>query len=293
VPTVESPYEQKLSMKREAINLDLRTDEEQLISAVKGQELLDKVPLMGVTMDNVTMTEALTIIEDFIRLKSNAYVVTPNVNHVVKVQHDNEFKEVYEQADLVLVDGMPLMWAARLLKKPLKEKVSGSDLFPVLCRLCEQKGYSVYLLGGTSEKIILDTVARMKADFPKLRIAGYESPDFGFETDEKESQRLASNIEKAAPDVLFVGVGAPKQEKWIYKYKMQYKAGVSLGIGAAFNFYLGYTKRAPVWMQHNGLEWFYRFLQEPRRLFHRCFIENSEFFKLLIKEFKSGRKSFL
>lgn len=239
---------------------------------------------MGISIDNVTMNETLSRIEDLIRLNNSSYVITPNVNHVVKIHHDEEFKQVYDAADLVLVDGMPLVWAAKLLKKPLKDKVSGSDLFPLLCRLCEQKGYSIFLMGGTTDKIIKDTVDKLKADFPALVIAGYESPVFGFEKDEMESNRLAAVIRESKPDILFIGVGAPKQEKWIYKYKTDYKAPVSIAVGAAFNFYLGYTKRAPVWMQKNGLEWLYRFLQEPRRLFRRVFIENSEFFILLLKE---------
>lgn len=251
---------------------------------------MEKVELMGIRIDNVTMEETLSEIEQLIKVKNNSYVITPNVNHVVKVQHDPEFKQVYDKADLVLVDGMPLVWAAKLLNKPLKDKVSGSDLFPLLCGLCEQKGYSVFLLGGTTTEIIKDTVTKLQKDFPKIKIAGYESPVFGFEKNVAESKRIVSLIKESKADVLFIGVGAPKQEKWIFEHKNDYQAGVSLAIGAAFNFYLGYTKRAPKWMQKNGLEWLYRFLQEPRRLFRRVFIENSEFFILFMKEIFAGGK---
>lgn len=250
-------------------------------------EMKKDIRLMGIRIDNVTMEETLSKVEELLLLRKNAYVITPNVNHVVKVQHDPEFREVYDHADLVLVDGMPLLWAANMLKKPLKEKVSGSDLFPLLCRRCEEKGYSVFLMGGITPSIIQDTVKKLHLDFPKLKIAGYESPVFGFDQDEAESRRIAQKIKDSRADVLFVGVGAPKQEKWIYRYKDFYQAGVSLAVGAAFNFYLGYTKRAPKWMQKNGLEWLYRFAQEPRRLFKRVVIENSEFFKLFLKELRS------
>jgi N-acetylglucosaminyldiphosphoundecaprenol N-acetyl-beta-D-mannosaminyltransferase len=246
-----------------------------------------KFPLMGIEIDNVTMDETLIRINDLILSKRNSFILTPNVDHIMKVQKDIEFKNIYDNADLVVADGMPLLWAAWLLKNPLKERVCGSDILPLLFRLCAQKGYGIFLLGGSTEKVINETIEKLAVEFPDLKVCGYESPAFGFEKDEAESNRLINKIQKSDADILIVGVGAPKQEKWIFNHKNKYGASLSIGVGASIDFYSGNKKRAPVWMQHSGLEWFYRFLQEPGRMFKRYFIDDMQFFGLLFKEWKS------
>lgn len=243
------------------------------------------INIFDTSIDNVTMEESIKYIEYLINNKKNAYVVTPNVDHIVKIQKDSLFKEIYENADLVLADGVPVVWASKLLKKPLKEKVSGSDLFPELCKFAAEKGYSVFFLGAAPG--VVDTASeKLKQAYPSLKVVGTYSPSYGFEKNEEESNKIVEMIKESKPDILFIGVGAPKQEKWVYKYKNKYNVPVSLGIGASFDFIAGNINRAPKWMQKCGLEWFYRFCQEPKRLFKRYFVEDAVFIKLLLEELK-------
>ncbi|MFA1711682.1 WecB/TagA/CpsF family glycosyltransferase [Peribacillus frigoritolerans] len=245
---------------------------------------MNKIKQFSLNIDNVTLVEACDkVIEMAENKASYDYVVTPNVDHIIKLQKDFEFREVYESASLILADGMPLIWASKFLKRPLKEKVSGSDLFPEICKAAAEKNLSVYFLGG------LDNVAKkasetLIAKYPKLNVVGHYSPPFGFENDQLVNESVVLKIKKANPDILFVGVGAPKQEKWIFNNLNRLCVPVSLGIGASFDFIAGTKKRAPIWMQNSGLEWLYRFFQEPKRLFKRYFIDDSKFVYLLMKE---------
>jgi exopolysaccharide biosynthesis WecB/TagA/CpsF family protein len=243
------------------------------------------VNIFNISIDNFSMEETIHYIDYLIAMKNNSYVVTPNVDHIVKLQSDDEFKTIYDKADLVLADGMPIVWASKLLGKPIKEKVSGSDLFPKLCEHASINGYSIFLLGaalGVAEK----AAKKLIEMYPKLNIVGTYSPSFGFENDKEENEKIIRMIKESKPDILFVGVGAPKQEKWIFKYKNKYNVPVSLGIGASFDFIAGNIKRAPKWMQNCGLEWFYRLLKEPKRMFKRYIIDDSKFIKIFIGEFK-------
>lgn len=251
---------------------------------------MDTRELMNVRIDNVDMKTAVYKIEELIRNSNNAYVVTPNVDHIIKLQTDIEFKEIYNNADLVLADGMPLIWASKILKKSLKEKVSGSDIFPKLCQYVANKGYAVFFLGA-APGVVDKAAEKLKQKYPGLKVVGIYSPSYGFEKNTEECNKIISMIKNAKPDILFVGVGAPKQEKWIYKYKDQYNVPVSIGIGTSFDFVAGTIKRAPVWMQKCGLEWFYRFCKEPRRLFKRYFVHDMKFIKLLIREYVSTLKN--
>lgn len=240
--------------------------------------------MFSMHVDNIGLREACEkVIELSKDQRTFHYVVTPNVDHVMKLQKDMEFREIYEQASLVLPDGQPLVWASRFLKKPLKEKVSGSDLFPIVCGMAAREKLKVFFLGGQAG--VADSAARrLKERFPGLEVAGIYSPPFGFEKDPLENAKIIELIRQAQPDILFVGLGAPKQEKWIRKHLNAVKVPVSLGIGASFDFEAGNIRRAPIWMQKSGLEWFWRFCQEPKRMFKRYFIDDSQFFLLLLKE---------
>lgn len=244
----------------------------------------DRKKMFNIDIDNVTMQEAIESIDKLVEDRSkNAYVVTPNVDHIVKVQSDKEFYNVYKEADLVLADGVPVIWASKLLKKTLKEKVSGSDLFPLLCERAAKKKYKVFLLGGLEG--VADKAGKILTEqYPDLNIVGTYCPPFGFEANEEENNKIINMLNETKPDILFVGVGAPKQEKWIYNNRCNYNIPVSLGIGASFDFIAGTVKRAPVWMQKSGLEWFYRLIKEPKRMFKRYIIDDTVFFKMLIGE---------
>jgi N-acetylglucosaminyldiphosphoundecaprenol N-acetyl-beta-D-mannosaminyltransferase len=243
----------------------------------------EKIDIANVMINNVSMVEALTIIEDMIENMSAASIVTPNVDHIVKLQKDEEFRSAYHDAALVLADGVPLLWAARFLGTPLKEKISGSDLFPKVCGVAAEKGYRLFFCGGREGAA--DTAkAVLETKYPGLKVVGTYCPPFGFEADEKENSKIIQLIKDVKPDILFVGLGAPKQEKWINKYEKQYQVPVSIGIGVSFEFVAGMVKRAPLWMQKIGLEWFWRIMMEPGRLWRRYLVDDMEFFGLVLKQ---------
>lgn len=249
--------------------------------------MLHKMKFMNIRLDNVTMKEAVDAIDELAQGDAGAYVVTPNVDHMIMLQKDALFKEIYDNASLVLTDGKPLVWISRLYKTPIKEKVSGSDLFPELCRRCAQKGYKMFFLGA-AEGVAAKAAVKLQKKFPGLCVVGTYSPPYGFEKDEQELNKIVDTIRKAAPQVLIVGLGAPKQEKFIYAQRERLNVPVSLGLGASLDFEAGNVKRAPRWMCNCGLEWFYRLCREPKRMFKRYVINDT---KIIGLYFKYRRKS--
>ncbi|WP_294186182.1 WecB/TagA/CpsF family glycosyltransferase [uncultured Clostridium sp.] len=243
---------------------------------------MSRIRFLNIEIDNLSMDESIDYIDKLIKRKKNSYVVTPNVDHIVKLENDSEFLEVYNNADLVLTDGMPLVWISKLLKTPIKEKVSGSDLFPKVCKLADEKGYSIFLLGA-AEGVAIKAAENLKNKYKNLNIVGTFSPSYGFEKSKSEIEEIIKKVNEAKPDILAVGLGAPKQEKFIYKYKNKLNVPISLAIGASIDFEAGNIERAPKWMQKSGLEWFYRFLKEPKRMFNRYFIDDLKIIKVLIK----------
>ena len=243
---------------------------------------MDKVKLLNTEVHNLTMDEAVQRIEQLILSKEPSYVVTPNVDHIVKLETDMEFQEVYKEADLILVDGMPLVWLSNLTETKIKEKVSGSDLFPEVCNLAAQKGYKLFLLGA-AQGVAAKAAINLKNKYKGLEIVGTYSPSYGFEKDENEIKEIIEMINKVKPDILAVGLGAPKQEKFLYKYKKDLNVPVSLAIGASIDFEAGNITRAPKWMQKCGLEWFYRLCKEPKRMFKRYIIDDLKIIKIFIK----------
>ena len=243
---------------------------------------MSRIKFMNTEIDNLTMTEALDDIDSFIKNKKNAYVVTPNVDHIVQLEYDKELAEVYKNADLILCDGKPLVWISKFYGTPIKEKISGSDMFPLLCDRAAKEGYSIFLLGG-KEGVAKKAASNLQKRYTGLKIAGYYSPSFGFEKNKDELNKTLEIVKKAKPDILIVGLGAPKQEKFIYHYKNQLQVPVSLGLGASIDFEAGNVKRAPKWMSNHGLEWLYRITQDPKRLAKRYLVDDRKIFKLVLK----------
>jgi N-acetylglucosaminyldiphosphoundecaprenol N-acetyl-beta-D-mannosaminyltransferase len=240
--------------------------------------------LIGTTnIDSVSFIEVVDEICSKCKNKITTYVVTPNVDHIIQLQKDSEFRKAYDAASLVLSDSMPLMWAAKFLGTPLKEKISGSDLFPKLCEVASEKGYKLFFLGGR-QGAALKASEVLRKKYPSIQIAGVYAPPFGFEGDETENNKIIKMIKVADPDILFVGLGAPKQEKWIYKHYKELNVPVSIGIGVTFEFVSGMVKRAPLWMQKAGLEWFWRLMMEPKRLWKRYLIDDMKFFWLVLRQ---------
>ncbi|MDD9149634.1 MULTISPECIES: WecB/TagA/CpsF family glycosyltransferase [unclassified Sporolactobacillus] len=247
---------------------------------------MKKIAMFSIEIDNVGLEEAAEyVIEMGTNKNSYDYVVTPNVDHIMRLQTDDEFKKVYDHAALILADGQPIVWGSKLLGQPLKERVSGSDLFPLVCKASVSRQVKLFFLGAR------EGVARKAADnlskkFGPLNIVGIYSPPLGFERDDRETRKIIKMINAASPDILFVGVGTPKQEKWIFNNLRQLKVPVSLGIGASFDFEAGIFKRAPHLLQRTGLEWFWRFVHEPRRLFRRYLMTDTRFLFLILDELK-------
>lgn len=243
---------------------------------------MSRMKFLNIYVDNLSMQEAIERIDQLIINKKPSYVVTPNVDHIVKLEVDSEFQEVYKEADLILTDGMPLIWISKIKKNPIKEKVSGSDLFPEVCKLASQKGYKIFLLGA-AEGVAAKAAENLKLKYKKLNVVGTYSPSYGFEKNEDEINKIIDMINEVKPDILAVGLGAPKQEKFLYKFRKKLNVPVSLAIGASIDFEAGNINRAPKWMQKSGLEWFYRLCKEPKRMFKRYLIDDIKIAKLVIK----------
>ena len=241
-----------------------------------------KQPFMAIHVNNLSLQEAADAIGHFINEKRKAYVVEVNTDVMIKIEEDPYLRQITNEADLVLIDGQPLVWISKLHKRPIKEKVSGSDLSIELCRRAAEKGHTLFILGG-KDGIAEQAKARMEAKYPGLQIVGTYAPPFGFEKDEQELSRIREMISALQPDIVLACFGCPKQEKWIYENYRTIDAGVFLCAGATVDFLAGNVKRAPAWISRVGLEWFYRFLKEPKRLFKRYFVDDMKIFGLLIK----------
>ena len=243
---------------------------------------MEKQPLLNTYVNNVNMDETVQAIEEMIASEKRSYIVAINVDVVMKIENDSYLKEITDKADMVLVDGKPLEWIAKWHNRPIKAKISGSDLVPILCERAAIKGYSIFIIGG-KEGIAEKAKQNLERDLPGIRIVGTYAPPFGFEKDEKELNRINEMISIAHPDLLIACFGCPKQEKWIYENYQKYDAKVSICAGATVDFLAGNVNRAPKWMSDHGLEWFYRFLQEPKRMFKRYFIDDVKILKLIRK----------
>ena len=233
------------------------------------KEIVDRRPvaILGVPFDKVTISEAVAAIEEMVASRQPHYLVTANVDFLVQAQQDGELRRILANADLSLCDGTPVVWASRLLGNPLPERVAGSDLTPLLLKVAAEKGWRVYFLGATPEALA-EAVARLERDLPSLIIAGHESPPFRPLSD-AENEEIAWRIQEARPDLVFVAFGCPKAEKWIARHYRAIGAPVMVGVGGTIDFLAGRVKRAPRWMARGGVEWIYRLMQEPRRLWRR------------------------
>lgn len=238
----------------------------------------------GVWVDQYSFDEVTgRIIEHAVANGSPEYVVTPNAQHISHFQKDDHFREIYSNAFLVVPDGVSLLWAAKLLKASLKGRVNGTDLLERLCAIAAEKGLKVFFLGGrlgAAEK----AKETLQARHPHLEVVGTHCPPYDFESNLEELALINSKILAAAPHLLFVGLGAPKQEYWIHANYQKLKVPISIGIGVSFELVANIVKRAPPWMQKMGLEWFFRLIVEPRRLWRRYITSNSQFVGLVLRQ---------
>jgi N-acetylglucosaminyldiphosphoundecaprenol N-acetyl-beta-D-mannosaminyltransferase len=240
----------------------------------------DRITLMGCQVDNLSMEETLGRIEQFIQSGRPHQHVVVNVDKLVKASRDPELRQIINDCALINADGMPVVWASRLLGKPLKERVAGVDLFEALMKRAGEKGWRVFLLGAR-EEVVSKVAETYQRKYPRLVLAGYRN---GYWKGEAEEAAVARQIADSRADLLFVAISSPKKEQFLGRYQAEMKIPFAMGVGGTFDVAIGRVKRAPVWMQKSGLEWFYRFLQEPRRMFRRYFIDDMAFIWLFIKE---------
>jgi len=246
---------------------------------------MNRVRLFGMEIDAVRMSQAVDTVFDWVEQRDRCrFVVTPNTDHSVLLQHHQGLQAAYTDADLVLADGMPLIWASRLLRKALPERVAGSDLVPQLFSATNEcRSLRVFLLGAAPG--VADRAANtIRCRWPHVEVVGTYSPPLGFEKNDQENERILQKIARHEPDVLVVGFGAPKQELWVHRHRDRLKASAALCAGATIDFLAGHRVRAPRWMQKTGLEWFYRVCREPRRLAHRYAKDAWVFPQLVAKE---------
>lgn len=229
---------------------------------------MNKISILGVNFDNITNTQALEKLEEFVESDGFHYIVTPNPEFLLEARRDKHFKEILNNADLSIADGTGIIFAAKYLRKKLKEKIQGTDLVTNFMPIAAQKGYKIYFLGGQPgiaeiAKKILET------QYPDIKIVGAKCGPFFKESDLKNPdhfEETIQNINRSKADLLIVGFGAPKQEKFIYRFKNQLHVKAAIGVGGAIDYISCITPRAPLIMRNLGLEWLYRLFTQPKRL---------------------------
>jgi N-acetylglucosaminyldiphosphoundecaprenol N-acetyl-beta-D-mannosaminyltransferase len=249
----------------------------------------ERVPFGRIHVDVVSFDGAVDAIIALCRAGRGGTVLTPNVDHVVMAETDDALKAAYDGAALSLADGKPLIWLAKSMGRPLPAKVSGSDLLRPLVARATKEGLSCFFFGG-KEGIAQSAADLLAKENPGLKVAGCYSPPFGFEKDPQKDAEVVELVRKARPDIVFVALGAPKQELWMHKHQEALAPAVTLGIGASLDFIAGVVKRAPPWMSNMGLEWLYRLGQEPRRMFDRYIVRDSAFAGIALRTYRQHKR---
>lgn len=220
-----------------------------------------RVMVLGVGVDAVTVTEAVTTVEGFVGAGGSHVVATPNPEIIWRAVRDLHLRQVLNRADLAVADGAGVVWACRLLGCPLPGRVTGIELLERLLALADRNGWRVFFLGAAPD-VVEEAAKRVRARYPGLVMSGHHHGYF--RPDEEEA--VVAAIRKASPQLLFVGMGAPRQENWIDRHAAGLGVPVCMAVGGCFDVLGGRTRRAPVWMRRAGLEWLYRVSREPRRL---------------------------
>ena len=241
---------------------------------------MKQVNILNITINNLSQDELLKELEN-----EGGVVFTPNVDHLMKIQKDREFYEIYHESNYRVCDGQILFWMLKLLGKPVKEKISGSRFFPAFYQYHKDKKHTKIFLLGAAPGVAIKAQRNINRKVGRNIVVDTYSPYFGFEKDKSECDYIIERINNSGANVLAVGMGAPKQEKWIIKYK-QFLTSINtfLAIGASIDFEAGHKSLAPKWISDAGLETPYRLLSEPRRLWRRYLLEHPPFFYFVLQE---------
>lgn len=238
------------------------------------------IEILNSKIDNLTMEETLALIEKAIDSKTQIHHTVVNASKIVAMQSDKELRKSVNNSDLVNADGKAVVWASKILGKPLKERVTGIDLMNNIVTLADKKGLKIYFLGAEDEVVRL-VVKKYKEKYSNLVIAGFRNGFF----QPSQEEDIAKEISASGAHVLFVAISSPKKEIFLFNNKnLLANVNFIMGVGGSFDVVSGVTKRAPLWMQNSGLEWFYRLIQEPKRMWKRYLIGNTKFIHLVIKE---------
>jgi len=248
-------------------------------ATVRPTQSARRVPILGVGVDALTMPQVVELAHRAIDENRSLAVSVVNVAKLVNLRKDPLLRESVESGDLILADGAPVVWLSRVKGDPLPERVAGIDLMFELFALADRHGLRVFLLGAESE--VLATVKRLAEErYPGLTIAGVQDGYFG----EVDEQSVAEHVRDSRAHMLFVAMSSPKKERFMKKWGETMNVAVTHGVGGSFDVMAGVTRRAPRWMQRWGLEWFYRVLQEPRRMWKRYLVTNTIFLGLAIRD---------
>jgi N-acetylglucosaminyldiphosphoundecaprenol N-acetyl-beta-D-mannosaminyltransferase len=241
----------------------------------------ETVNILSINVSTLNLSDTLSLFIEWIRTGQKHRVCVTPVNNVLWGYKQDHLRAIYNSSAMNVPDGVPLIWASRLLNKPIRGRVTGLDILPEFSKIGNKEKYRFFFLGaknGVAEELSRQLTAR----YPDLRVVGYYSPPFAERFSDEENSKMISMINAAKPHVLWVSLTSPKQDFWIHEHFGKLNINIGIGVGGAFEVTAGLIKRAPRWMQRSGLEWFYRFLQEPGRLFRRYFIEAPQFIPLII-----------
>lgn len=241
---------------------------------------MQTVKVFNTHIHNLNMQETIALVEESIIQKKQLHHTVVNAGKIVALQTDKELRESVNNADVINADGQAVVWASKILKKPLKERVAGIDLFSNLLEIAHQKNYKVFLLGA-KEEVLQDLIKKLSHQYNPEIIAGHHH---GYFTPEEEPE-IVQKIAQSQANMLFVAMTSPKKEIFLNTHKEALQeVNFIMGVGGSFDVLAGKTKRAPLWMQKAGLEWFFRFIQEPKRMWKRYLVGNTKFLSLLITE---------
>jgi N-acetylglucosaminyldiphosphoundecaprenol N-acetyl-beta-D-mannosaminyltransferase len=241
---------------------------------------LPKINILNTTIHNLSMKETLALVSQAISENKQLHHVVVNAGKIVAMQKDEALRKSVNESDIINADGQAVVWAAKILGKPLKERVAGIDLMENLVELAHQQNHKIFLLGA-KEEVVRKVSEIYQEKYNTKLIVGYRN---GYFTREDEPQ-IAQQIANSGAQMLFVAITSPIKENFLYNHRELLKnVPFVMGVGGSFDVVSGLTKRAPVWMQNAGLEWFYRFLQEPKRMWKRYLVGNSTFIWLVLKE---------
>jgi N-acetylglucosaminyldiphosphoundecaprenol N-acetyl-beta-D-mannosaminyltransferase len=239
----------------------------------------ERVEVLGCAVDAIDMDEAVARIEAAVATGRYCRHADINGAIVVAMQDDEEMRASITGADLLVADGQSVVWAARLLGRPLPARVAGIDLMHRTIALAERRGYSIYILGARRD-VLERAVARLRGDHPALQIAGYRNGYF----EDSEDGEVAAAISGSGADILFVAIGSPRKEYFLARHGRDLGVRYAMGVGGSIDVVAGVTRRAPAWIQRIGLEWAFRLVQEPRRLLRRYLVTNARFLALVARE---------